>query len=164
MEQLHSTNYCERKGMGIESSLLIPVNHPGTLASMPAYLSTEWLAAAATAVADDPVLQQLTTADSFVLQQEVTDATDPTTGTTIWHVVFSPESVELLPGAATSPDVTLRCDADTAHRIHQGHESAQQAFMEGRLQLGGDPDALLRHQELLSSLTDALAPLRPGAT
>ncbi len=79
-------------------------------------------------------------------------------------MVFSAQGVEMVLGPSPNPDVTLRCDADTARRIHEGHESAQQAFMEGRLQVGGDPDALLRHQDLLGSLTDALAPLRPGGT
>ncbi len=146
-----------------DSALLVPVNHTGTLTVMPRYLSPAWLAAAAAAVADDTGLQELAPPDRFVLQQEVVNRTDADPGPTTWHVVFSSGGVELIAGPAGRPDVTLRCDTETAHRIHDGRDSAQQAFMEGRLQLGGDPHELLRRRELLASLTDALGPLRPSA-
>ncbi|MCU0311077.1 MAG: SCP2 sterol-binding domain-containing protein [Acidimicrobiales bacterium] len=120
------------------------------------YLSPEWLEAAAGAIADDEALQRLAPDTPFVLQHQVTGE-EPVT----WHVVFG-DGVTLRTGAADRPDVTFRCDPTTARRIHDGEESAQQAFMEGRLTLGGDPDALLAHHDLLSSLTDTLAPLRHG--
>ena len=149
--------------MTADSALLIPATHAGILTTMLAYLSPDWLAAAADAIAADTTLQGRTTTEGLVLEQ-IVEGPGATTDTTSWHVVFSAQGVEMVLGPAPKPDVTLRCDADTALRIHEGHESAQQAFMEGRLQLGGDPDTLLRHQDLLASLTDALAPLRPGGT
>ncbi len=92
-----------------------------------------------------------------MLQQTVTDGD---AGAIVWHVVIDDGEVRLHPGPSADPTVTFACDRPTAFAIQAGRSSAQAAFMAGRLRLGGDIDALLRHQSTLSALTDALAAVR----
>lgn len=105
----------------------------------------------------DPGLRESIADIRLVLEQTVSrhDA-DPLT----WHVVFDHGDVALAAGPADRPDVTLTCTETVARAINQGSTSAQSAFMTGELRIGGDIAALLAHAELLSTLTDALAPLR----
>ena len=49
---------------------------------------------------------------------------------------------------------------ELAMAVNQGRDSAQRAFLDGRLVLGGDPGVLLGHQERLAAVDDALAELR----
>ena len=126
---------------------------------MPAYLSHAWFAAADRALRADPALQELSRRSDLVLQQIVTDAER----TTAWYVRFADGKVSLDEGEAADAAVTFTCDRATAEAVSDGRLSAQAAFMAGQLVVGGDVGALLRHQALLTGLTDALAPLRASA-
>jgi len=128
---------------------------------MPTYLSAEWLDAAATAVAGSAALQDLAVTPALVIQQSV-HGNGPDAVT--WHVVLGPDGVRWTAGAHPAPDVTFSCDADTAWAVQSGVESAQAAFMAGRLRVGGDASALIAHQRTLSDLDDALAELRARTT
>src|SRR5690349_15897580 len=57
-------------------------------------------------------------------------------------------------GAAEDADVTFRTDRATAAAIASHAESAQTAFMAGRLRLGGDVRALMANQDLLVEVDD----------
>ena len=128
---------------------------------MPTYLSAEWLDAAAAAVAGNDALQDVAIDPALVIQQTVVrDGADPVT----WHVVLGPEGVQWVTGRHPSPAVTFTCDADTAWAVQVGTESAQAAFMAGRLRLGGDAGALIAHQRTVADLDDALAELRARTT
>ena len=48
----------------------------------------------------------------------------------------------------------------TACAIAQGLTGAQRAFLDGKIQLGGDTTALLGHQGQLSQIDDQLSGLR----
>jgi hypothetical protein len=134
---------------------------------MPRYLSPEWLAAAAAAVADEPRLRGLRVRDVVVLQQVVTatggDDGDPAEPV-VWHVVLGPDGLRWVVGRHPTPDVTFTCDAATAWSVQAGLESAQAAFMGGRLRVGGDVRVLIAHRDVLGDLDDALAPLRAETT
>ena len=52
-------------------------------------------------------------------------------------------------------------DYATASSVAAGDLSAQLAFMEGRVRLGGDVAALLAASGALSRVDDVLAPIRP---
>ncbi|MCD9625561.1 SCP2 sterol-binding domain-containing protein [Rhabdothermincola salaria] len=128
---------------------------------MPTYLSAEWLEAASSAVAGSRALQDVAVAPAVVIQQIVhTDGADDVT----WHVELGPEGIRWTVGPHPSPDVTFSCDVDTAWAVQSGAESAQAAFMAGRLRVGGDTGALIAHQSALGDLDDALAELRARTT
>ncbi len=63
-------------------------------------------------------------------------------------------------GRADHPDVTFTQDLVTALAIHRGEQSAQAAFMEGRLRLGGDLRDVIGRAIALASLDDVFAPAR----
>ncbi|HEY6530779.1 MAG TPA: SCP2 sterol-binding domain-containing protein [Acidimicrobiales bacterium] len=120
--------------------------------------SESWFDEAGAVLAGDAQLARLSHGAHLVVQQTVTGPDD----TTVWHVQLDDGAVSLHRGPADDPTVTFTCDRETAQGIHLGTTSAQSAFMAGRLRVGGDVGALLRHQQLLGSLTDLLGPLRSG--
>jgi hypothetical protein len=61
-------------------------------------------------------------------------------------------------------DVRITTDYATACAIARGEENAQIALAEGRLTLGGDMEALVRHADALAALGDAGADLRATTT
>ncbi|MEZ5411458.1 MAG: SCP2 sterol-binding domain-containing protein [Acidimicrobiales bacterium] len=76
-----------------------------------------------------------------------------------YRLVLGPDRVgaEAGPGPAA---VTMTMTWDLAVAVNQGRESAQRAFLDGRLVLGGDLVVLLGHAPHLAAVDDALAPLR----
>jgi putative sterol carrier protein len=127
-----------------------------TIALVIPYLSDDWFEAAASAIASSTELRLASRGVQLTLQQSVIDGDE----TLVWHVHFADGDVGLHRGATPSPTVTFSCDRATAEDIRNGQHSAQTAFMAGRLRLGGDVRMLLDNSALLSSLNDALAPLR----
>jgi hypothetical protein len=63
-----------------------------------------------------------------------------------------------------APTVTLSLDWELALAINQGEVSAQEAFLDGRIRLGGDPSSLLIHQEQLTAIDDVVASVRVRTT
>ena len=57
-------------------------------------------------------------------------------------------------------DVTFTQDRATAEAIHHGELSAQAAFMQGRLRLGGDLRAVLDRAGALAAIDDVFAAAR----
>ena len=64
----------------------------------------------------------------------------------------------------TDPTVTLSVDWELALDINQGKVSAQEAFLDGRIRLAGDPSALLTHQDQLNGIDDVVASIRVRTT
>ena len=140
---------------------------------MPAYLSDAWIAALDEAARAHEGLSEATAGTHLVLEQVVTlaagdadtgsaeggvrrsDAADA--GEVRWHVVVDDGSVRFAPGPALDPTVRFTTDADTARAITDGELSATEAFMAGRLRVGGDTTALVRHHALLDGLGDVFA-------
>ena len=131
---------------------------------MPEYLSDEWFTSAAAALDDDATLQEASRGVQLVFEQRVTPPGAADTPGIEWHVVLDDGRVSLHRGPAADPTVTFSCDRDTAIAIQCGATSAQAAFMDGRMRLGGDVAALLAHQHLFSGLDDVLGPLRSATT
>ena len=121
------------------------------------YLSDEWLAAADAAVREDDALAGTTADVVLVIEQTVCGGPR---GDRTYHVALDRGTVSIAPGPASGADITFATDWATAVAIAQGAESAQVAFMAGRLRLGGDARALLERSATLAELTDALGPLR----
>ncbi len=89
---------------------------------------------------------------SITLEQVITSD-----GETVghYHLVLANGAANVHPGAATSPDITIKQDAETAQALRDGILHAQGAFLTGRLSVDGDIAKLIEHGPLLSSLLAA---------
>jgi hypothetical protein len=120
---------------------------------MAGFLTDEWfeeLDGAARRAAVDPDLR-------LVVQQVVTDAGAPDLR---YVVAVADGAVTVRRGAADEPDITFTQDRRTAEAIHRGELSAQTAFIEGRLRLGGDLRAVIDRAGALLAIDDVFASAR----
>ncbi len=115
------------------------------------FLSEAWVAAA------DAALGRLTPVPA-PLVVAVTVTGGPA-GDRCYRLVLGPDRVGAEPGPGPAA-VTMTMGWNLAVAVNQGRESAQRAFLDGRLVLGGDPVVLLGHAQHLAAVDDALAPLR----
>lgn len=74
-----------------------------------------------------------------------------------WQVQIAEGSVAIVRPGSQDADVRIVTDRETAAGIQRGEISAQRAFLDGRLQIGGDVQALLTHREALTELGIGLA-------
>jgi SCP-2 sterol transfer family len=121
------------------------------------YLSPDWMEAARLAIAGDASLRGATAGVRLTVEHVVTGGPQ---GTIRWHIVIDDGKVGLDDGPAVGPDLRFTTDYNTAAKIARGELGAQRAFVEGRLRVGGDLGALIRHQRALSTIDDALAGVR----
>lgn len=124
---------------------------------MPAYLSDEWLLAMDDAVKDHAGLRAATTDTSLVIQNIITDTP---VGTVTYHLWLDHGLSRVAAGEKPGADVTFTTDHATAQAIYRGEESAQTAFMAGRLRIGGDTRVLIANQGVLAELDDLFAAVR----
>jgi predicted lipid carrier protein YhbT len=139
---------------------------------VPVYLSDAWIAALDAAARSHPGLADATAGVRVVIEQVVTDSggdgggddgdggssTDAGRSDEVrWHVVVDDGSVRFVPGPAADPTVRFTADAATARAITDGRLSSAEAFMAGRLRVGGDTTALVRHHALFDELGDVFA-------
>jgi hypothetical protein len=117
------------------------------------FLTDEWLdeLEAAARAADVPVAPRL------VLQQVVPDGPG---GDVAYAVVVEDGKVRVDRGRVEHPDLVFTQDRATAEAIHRGELSAQAAFMQGRLRLGGDLRAVIDRAADLASIDDVFARVR----
>ncbi len=122
------------------------------------FLSPEWVAALDHAVAADRPLREATADLDLVVEQVV----EPVAGgePVVFHVVFDHGTVRVAAGPAASPTVRFTQDEATARAVASGADSAQRAFMTGRLRLGGDLRAVLENQGAIAALADVFAAVR----
>ena len=115
---------------------------------MAAFASPEWIealgTAAARATADPDV--------ALTIEQRITGESPAT-----WHLVFADGSVRAVAGAAADPTIVLKSSRETATAIHGGTLSAQRAFLDGALQIGGDLNALITQRAVLSEVAALMA-------
>lgn len=136
---------------------------------MPVYLSDAWIAALDAAARSHPGLADATAAvghDLFDHHPDTGGGDDGDGGSSTdagrsdevrWHVVVDDGSVRFVPGPAADPTVRFTADAATARAITDGRLSSAEAFMAGRLRVGGDTTALVRHHALFDELGDVFA-------
>ena len=123
---------------------------------MAGFATPQWIEELAAGLESVPPL----TDTSFVLEQRVTGPPDA-----VWHIEVTDAGVTVGEGGHPRPTVTLRLDRPTAEAIHSGRRSAQRAFLDGDLRIGGDVGALLGARELLSAVVAARPSSGgPGAT
>lgn len=113
---------------------------------MPRFLSPEWIdaldRAAATVAAPSSAL---------VVQYVVTDVDERPLE---YHLTTEAGAWRVRAGHADAPDVVLTLDRETAREVARSQVSAQAAFMNGRLRIGGDPLALVRHRDDVARLDE----------
>jgi len=121
------------------------------------YLSDEWLAALDRAIASTPGGVDL------VVELRVT-GTGTGDGARTYHVDWRGERPHVVAGSADHPTVTLTQDYATAVAIARGQWSAQEAFMDGEVRIGGDLRALVSHADMLGGLDDVFGAVRESTT
>jgi hypothetical protein len=126
---------------------------------MASFLSTAWLEAMGRAASSDPDLGAVAAGGSLRIQQVVTD---PDGGEVAYQLVVADGRASLRPGRADEADVdlTFRTDRVTAIAVHRGDETAQAAFLAGRLEVSGRAVALLDHAQRLAALGDVFGAAR----
>jgi hypothetical protein len=125
---------------------------------MALFLSDAWFdEMAAAAVGAPPVAGEL----DLVVQQVVTTEDGSTVA---WFIVVRGGGVELGRGCHPAPSITFTLDDATAAGIQSGEQSAQAAFMAGRLRVGGDVRVLLDQQPAMHELDDVFAAARAATT
>jgi opacity protein-like surface antigen len=105
------------------------------------FLSDEWFdeMAAAAAAVQPPADVELK------IEQEIIDGES-------WTVRISAGTAEFQRGGSDEADFRVITDAQTAEGIRNGTVSAQRAFLDGRLRIGGDITALIEHRDVLAGL------------
>jgi hypothetical protein len=119
------------------------------------FLSDEWLAAlgrAAETIDVDPDV-------SVVIEQTVRSGGGDHEDVT-WHTTVAGGRVEVSPGPSSIAAIRLSSDAETAWQIAGGRLSAQRAFLDGRLRLGGDVRSLMAARPALDAIADAFSGVR----
>lgn len=116
------------------------------------FLSDEWLAAADTALTE----LRIGGGPRWGVGYRVVGGPD---GTTDHQLLFADGRVSACRGSVDA-SVTLTLDWQLAVAINQGEVSAQSAFLDGRIQLSGDPGVLLGHQHELTAADARLTSLR----
>jgi hypothetical protein len=125
-----------------------------------AYLSDEWVSAMDEALRAHGSVRAAAADAALVIEQTVSGGPG---GDRAYRLHFDHGEVGALPvaaGAGAEPDIRFSCDWDTAVAVATGKESAQAAFLAGRLRLGGDSRRLTAHAGLLASLDDVFAAVR----
>ncbi len=89
---------------------------------------------------------------SLVLEQRITD-TDAS-----WHVILADGAVTVIGGPHKAPTLRLSSTHAVALAIHQSELSAQRAFLDGNLRIGGEIKALTDHRTALSTIAALLGP------
>jgi hypothetical protein len=79
-----------------------------------------------------------------------------------WTITVAGGRASMTAGAVGEPDIRLLADATTAEAIHRGSLSAQRAFLDGTLRIGGDVSPLLEHRRALAAVTTALGAADTG--
>jgi putative sterol carrier protein len=93
-----------------------------------------------------------------VIQQVVTAG--PDAGEVAYVVTAADGRITVRKGRTDTPDITFTQDRETAEGIHRGELSAQTAFIEGRLRLGGDLRAVIERSGALAAIGDVFAAAR----
>ncbi len=115
------------------------------------YLSDEWLAEA------DRRLGDLTPVPAPVVIGMAVDGGP--FGDRAYRLILGPDRVGVASGLGDS-GVTMTLRWPVAIAVAQGRASAQRAFLDGDLQLGGDTSLLLGYQQQLADIEDRLDELR----
>jgi hypothetical protein len=117
--------------------------------------------AARRALVDDGELPAALAGITLTVEQVVDGGPD---GDVRWLLDIRDGRVDLVPGPAADADLSFATSYATAAQIAAGTLSAQRAFIEGHLKVGGDLSLLITHQRAVAAVDDALASVRAQTT
>ncbi len=124
---------------------------------MAQYLSDEWLKQADEAISNSEALRGAAADEEVAIQYEVTGAPGGKRAYLVW---LRDGDAGITVGSSPEAQVSFTLDYPTAVEVAKGELSAQAAFMQGRMKLGGDVGVLIRGHAAIDGLTDALGELR----
>lgn len=122
---------------------------------MPHFASPAWVEELARVLSTLPVDRPGGHVAPLVIQQVVTSP-DRDAEPAAWYVTVHERSLSAHAGRAPAPNVTFTQDRATAEAVHHGDTSAREAFMLGRIRIGGDVQLLVREQALFTTLAEGL--------
>lgn len=117
------------------------------------FLSPQWIEALDAAAST----RGLESEGRLVIQQVVTGRPNSDVR---YYVTVEGGAAAVRIGEADDPTVTFTQDYATAAEIAQGRVAAQEAFMAGRVRVGGDLLALVRHLDVLEELDRSFRAVR----
>jgi hypothetical protein len=121
------------------------------------YLSLEWIDAIGARAAADPAVQVAAEGITIGVTQVVTDGPE---GTVVYSLQVEDGKVSFSAGAAYPEHVRFEQSWETATQVATGELNAQQAFMDGRILLTGDPQRLTESQPVFGALNDVFDAVR----
>lgn len=126
---------------------------------MPRFLSPDWLAAFATALAQAPVTTVDEPFEPFTVHVSVTDPPDGCVAG--YSVAVAADGLRLVPAPADDPgDVVLQASEPTFAALQRGDRSAQEALERGELAVRGRLEHVRAARKALATLTDVGRSLR----
>lgn len=121
------------------------------------YLSLAWIRELSREVADSETLAELANEHSIGVTQVVTDGPE---GDVTYHLQVRDGAATFGPGVADPEDVKMEQDWDTAVGIATGEANAQDAFINGRIRLFGNQQALMGAQPVFGALDNIFSTVR----
>lgn len=73
-----------------------------------------------------------------------------------WHFTIADGRIGVGTGPTSAPAITVATSRETAAAIHAGEKSAQRAFLDGDLRIGGDLNLLIQHRRVLDDVAEQL--------
>jgi putative sterol carrier protein len=113
------------------------------------YLSLEWLDALAAEVAQSSDLATVAKEHTIGVTQVVTGGPE---GDVTYHLQVGDGSASFGAGPAFPEDVRMEQDWHTAVGVATGEQSAQEAFLGGRIRMTGDQQKLIAAQPVFAAL------------
>jgi putative sterol carrier protein len=113
------------------------------------YLSLEWIDALTEAVRSSEAMQRAAAECSIAVTQVVTGSPE---GDITYHLQVANGTAAFGAGPAVDEDVRMVQDWDTAVGVAQKTVNPQDALIQGRIRLGGDPKTLMAAQPVFSAL------------
>lgn len=121
------------------------------------YLSLAWIRELTREVADSETLAELARDHTIGVTQVVTDGPE---GDVTYHLQIADGAATFGAGAADPEDVKMEQDWTTAVAVATGASNAQDAFINGRIRLFGDQQALMGAQPVFAALDQVFSTVR----
>jgi hypothetical protein len=121
------------------------------------YLSLAWIRELSREVAESEALTELAREHTIGVTQVVVDGPE---GDVTYHLQVRDGEASFGAGAADPEDVRMEQDWATAVDIATGSANAQDAFINGRIRLFGDQQALMGAQPIFGALDQVFSTVR----
>lgn len=121
------------------------------------YLSLGWIRSLTHEVAESDTLNELARDHSIGVTQIVTDGPE---GDVTYHLQVADGEASFGAGPADPEHVRMEQDWETAVAIATGEANAQDAFINGRIRVAGDQQALMAAQPVFGALDQVFATVR----